>query len=369
MGEDNNGMPLYKKQIKFYEYEIILFVFIALRFIYKNILELRIYFTKVPVFGLSETMSIVLGVSVLFVVCVLLALIFGTLIKSSSADSEKPVLFLVALFIACPASLPFLFDTGNFSGTQMLYPFALFILAVLLIGKPVFEWLLPIICATYFIPALFTSEVFFMELRKGAILYYPLILFFLFLDTAKNKIEPVKKHAKPIDRKTASSMVFVISGLAGTGSYIYTLVSGNSYYESFSNVEQRIDGYFFVCLLIVSPALVGAGVVLYKAVKNKFSGRILDIIISSLILLFFVCRNNYYGTWVPLVIISLFSVIFYSIWQKNQAMLSAVRKMGDYISEHMFAFYITLIIMASFSNVSSSYLSDIFQRLFENIPY
>ncbi|MEI6577939.1 MAG: hypothetical protein WCN92_00590 [Eubacteriales bacterium] len=368
MAETESERSSLNERIMRYEYELILLIFLLLRFVFKNILGFAKYFTEQKIFGLSNKLNIAIGSTVLLSVCIFLAFMFGQLIKKSGVENEKPFLIFVALFFACPATLPFLFDTKSVSGTLLLYPFSLFILAIFLIRKPFFKWLIPFICAIYFVPALFSSEIFFTALRKGAILYVPLILLFLYLDMMKGQLEPGKQK-KIFDKKSAFSFMFIVSSLASIGSYIFTLTSSKSYYITFFNSEQHLDGYLAICLLIVSPALAAVCAVLYHAVKNKFSTRIFDVFWRVPILLFLLFRSNYYGLWIPFVLISLFLIIFYSVWQKNSAMLSSVRTVGDYCTEHRFIFYIILIAMASLSNVSSSYLSSTFQNIFNKLPF
>jgi len=369
MAENESGRSSFKERILRYEYELILFVFLLLRFVFKNILGFSTYFTKQTIFGLSDKLNIAIGSAVLLFVCIFLALMFGRLIRRNGEDYEKPLLILVALFFACPATLPFLFAVKSASGTLLLYPFAVFALSIFLISKPFFKWLVPFICAFFFIPALYSSEIFFTALRKGAILYVPLILLYLYLEMMKSQIEPGSKQTKRINKKSAPAVLFILSSLVSIGSYIFTLSSGRSYYLPFFNSEQRLDGYLAVCFLIVAPALAALCAVLYFAIKNKFTMRIFDVFWRVPILLLLLFRSNYYGLWIPFLLLSLFLFVFYSFWQKNSAMLTSVRTVGDYCMEHKFAFYIILIAMASLSNVTSAYLSGTFQSIFDRLPY
>ena len=369
MKKENGERAGLKARVSQYEYEVILFVFLSLRFFFKNILGYKKYFTDQPVFGLTDRISIIIGTVVLLSVCACLALIFAQLIKKTESSLEKPVIYLIALFLASPVSLPFLFDTNSLSGTQMLYPFALFIISVFLVNKRILKWLIPFICAFYFIPAVHTSEFFFLALRKGALLYVPLILAFLFLAMKKNQIEPCGKKKQQTASESNPALLTIISLVVSAGSYIYTLIRNKSYNEMFYSNEEKIDLYFLAGILLAAPALYGVCAVLYKAVKNKYPSNIVNVFAISPFLLLLLSGNTYYSVWIPFWVMSLFVFIFYSIWQKNTAMLNAARDVGGYISEHQFIFYIVLIVMASFSNVSSSYLSNFFQDIFSILPY
>ncbi len=359
----------FKEHAKRYEVEIILLIFLLLRFVFKNILGYKKYFTEQTIFGLSDKISIVIGTVVLLGICASLAMLFGKLIKRSDPSMEKPITYLVALFFACPVSLPFLFDSSSLSGTQMLYPFVLFILSVILANTRIFKWLIPFICATYFIPAAHTSEFFFLALLKGALLYVPLILAFLFLAMKKNQIEPGSNKKQQTASDSNPALLTAISLIVSVGSYIYTLIWNKSYNEIFYSFREKIDLYFLAGILIAAPALYGVCAVLYKAVKNKYPSNIVKVFAIAPLLLLLLSGNIYYSVWIPFLVISLFSLLFYSIWLSNPAVLSAVRDIGDYISEHRFFFYMVLIIMASFSNVTSAYLSKTFQNIFSVLPY
>lgn len=354
------------KGFELFEYEIILIVFLALRFAFKNILKFRSFFTEQPVFNLSDNYNIILGVTVLFFVLLISAVFFGRFLRGCEESYQKPVIVLAALFLACPAALPFLFDTKQVSGAQLLYPFALFIFAVFLAGIPVAKWTVPIVCIIYFVPVFHSSEKFFSVLHKGAILYVPLIILFLFLQMMKKSLATGKGKILPDSRSIG---LLVATLIAGVGSYAYSYTQSYRWGEAFGATEQKIDLYLLIALLIVSPTIVVFGAVLYKAVKGKFQITVFGVFWRSQILLLPLFAHNYTGLWVPYLVISLSMLIFYSIWLKNPAMLTAVQKVGEFCIERQFIFLVILIAMASLSNVSSMFLSSTFQKIFSQIPY
>ncbi len=356
-----------------YKYELMLFAFLLLRFVFKNSLGIKKYFTAQPIFGLSEKSSIILGTVVLIMVCMYLSSIFGHLIKSNGKGLEKPVILLVSLFFACPVTLPFLFNTGILSGTQMLYPFALFLLAIYLTDKPIVQWILPLICAAYFIPAVHTSEVFFSVLLKESLLYVPLILLINFFNIEIHKKS--KGETKTTQSKKHPSYILLISNICvSIGSFMYTLFRGKySYFTWDSNFEgYKKYIYLFLSLLIVSPALISVGMILYKAQINKFSASIFNVFTGVPVFLFLVIlltKNDLLGIWLPLLTISLFMLMFCFIMQKNSVVVSEVQIAGEFFLERWFTFFIVLIVMASFSNVSSTFLSVTVQKVFGNLPF
>lgn len=371
------GKSTLKERIQQYEYEIILFAFFILRFIFKNLLRYQKYFNSEPIFGLSDKFSIAIGTAVMLAICFVLAIMFGRLIRANGSEYEKPVIILVALFVACPVTLPFLFDISSLSGSQMLYPFALFIIAISFIGKHFLQWFIPIICALYFIPALYSSEIFFTDLYKGAILYVPLILLFLFLDAIRNIESGVQQTKTKKDKTSLSkevlsvwdSTILRISLLVSVISYVYCLIRGRSYGEAFFYQQQKLNLYFLAGLLIAAPLLIAVFSIIKNVTVTGYLKKVIYVFFISQVLLFPLYRNNYYGLWIPFFTISLSVLIFYCVWLNNAAMLSSVKTMGDFLWERKFLFFIVLIAMASLSNVSSDYISTFFKQIFEVVPY
>lgn len=355
-----------KEQIVHYEYEVFLFVFLLLRFAFKNILDYANYFTKQPIFALSDTLNTIVGSLVLILLCAFLASVFGRLIRSNEPTYEKPILILAALFFACPASLPFLFNTANLSGSQMLYPFALFVFAISIAGKPIVKWIVPAVCFLFFVPAFHSSEMFFSALHKGSILYVPLIILFLFLQMMKESLKTGKGKILPEKQAIVLLATTVITSVI---SYVYSYIGGYRWGEAFGGSKQNFDLYLLLALLIISPVLAVFGTVLYKAKKDKFPKAVLGIFWRSQFLLLPLFAHNYTGLWVPYFIISITMLIFYSVKMKNPAMLVAVKSVGEYFLERRFAFYIVLIVMASLTNVTSSSLSNTAKSIFSMLPY
>lgn len=355
-----------KKIYESFENEIILFVFLALRFVSKNIFKLKMFFTEQPVFNLSDNLNVLLGATVLFLVLLILTFFFGRFIKTCEDSYQKPIIALVALFLACPASLPFLFSTEQVSGGQLLYPFALFIFAICLARMPFVKWVVPVICAIYFVPAFHSDEIFFSFLHKGSILYVPLIILFLFLYVMNKPLETGKGKVALDPRSIALIASTVIVSIA---SYTYSYSRGYRWAEALGAMDQKIDLYFFIALLIVSPVLVAFGTILYKAVKNKFPMTVFNFFFRAQILLLPLFAHNYTGLWVPFLIISLTMFVFYSVQLKNPAMLAAVKSVGEYILERKFIFLMALIVMASLSNTTSTFLSGAIKSFFSILPY
>lgn len=371
LAKADGGKTVLAERLKRYEAEIVLSAFLLLRFFFKNILGYQAFFTQKPVFGLSAVPSVTLGTVVLVAVVLCTAALFGKLIRGAGEESEKPLIFLIALFFACPVSLPFLFDPNGISGTMLLYPFAVYLLAVLVFDKPGIQWLAPVICVLFFVPAVHTEEVFFEALRKAAILYVPLILMLLFLSTMKTRLKPGSKKsaAKKNEGRPPSPALFIVSTAVAAASYAYTLIRGKVFFEMRYSSDQKFDWYLLAALVIAAPALAGICAVLYKAAKSGLYAGVWKAAALAAVLMLVLAYRNYYMILVPFLVVSAFAALFYSVSQNSPAALKAVREFGDYVAEHRFAFYIVIIAMASLSNVTSAYLAKPFQDIFSKLPY
>lgn len=357
------------ERLKQFEYETLLFVFLLLRFAYKNINDIGGYFTAQPIFNMSDRMSITAGVILLLATIFVVAIWFGKLIKTNAAGFEKPFLYFIALFLACPATFPFLFDAADTGGgSQLLYPYAIFIFSVFITNKPVVKWLLPLICAAYYIPAAYSNEVIFEIMRKGAILYVPLILLCLFLNMMKPRLAPENKN-QSINIKYSPAPLFILCLVSSTGSYIYTLFLQRPYYVSFFNFTERLDSSFIAGLLIAAPAVAAAFTVTRIAVKNRLAAGVTNVFIYAPILLFLFFKNNFTGLWIPFLLLSVYMFILYGIRYKNPAILAAATSVGLFFENHKFLFILTLMVTASLSDTSSPYLANTFETVFRNLPF
>lgn len=366
------------KRLKRVEYELIVFAFLLLRFVFKNVLGLQTYFTQEKVFGLSGLGSILLGAVVLTAACVYLASMGSRLIRREKKEDERPLILLACLLFACPAALPFLFDTDNLSGTQMLYPFALFLLAAFCAGKRAVRWFVPVICALFFIPAVHSGEVFFAALRKGALVYVPLILLLLFMQAETTPAAPRAKKQSTAKAQTRSggrqtlsapNLLFIAALLVSVFAYAYTLFRGKRYSEAFFDSYQPLDGYFFIALAVCAPLLAALGTVLTLSAGDRRIKRALLFLVLTAGVMLVLCADNYYGLWIPFLVISMSLVVFNQVSKENAAVLAAVRRVGDFCWKYNYLFFIVLLVTALFSDTTSSFVSDTTQKIFDKIPY
>lgn len=377
--------------LKTYEYELVLFLYLSVRFVFKNILGVTGYFTAEPVFGFSNAMSVVTGLILVVFVCASLSMLFGQLIRKNGKEHETPLLLLTALFFAAPVTLPFLFganthaftsDTISLSGTTMLYPFALFISVFLVMNKPYIRWVVPLICALFITPPTGLLASGFDFLPRMSVLYAPLILMVLFINcfnkyllfkamrsTNRNASNRKPKTASPSDF-WESLAVLILSLLFSVASFAYAVTTRNFILlESLYGMPQNVDRYLLVSLLMTAPALATTLWVTVSATKKGFASEWVFIFLSLQVVLFPLFRDNYYGLWVPFLVLSFFLFLFICIYHGNSAVLSAAKIFGDYCGKHKFLLLFLLIAMASFSNTSMIYSSSFLFNVFGRLPY
>jgi hypothetical protein len=325
--------------LKTYEYELVLFLYLSVRFVFKNILGVTGYFTAEPVFGFSNAMSVVTGLILVVFVCASLSMLFGQLIRKNGKEHETPLLLLTALFFAAPVTLPFLFganthaftsSTVSLSGTTMLYPFALFLSVFFIMNKPYIRWAVPLLCVLLIAPPAGLLASGFDFLPRMAVLYVPLILMVLFFNCFNKYLQ--FKTTRSTDRKTSnrkpktaspsdvweSLAVLVLSLLFSAASLAYAVVNRNFVLrESLYGMPQNADRYLLISLLMTAPALAAVVWVMVSAIKKGFSPVWVLVFLSLQAVLFPLFRDNYYGLWVPFLVLSFFLFTFFCIFHGN----------------------------------------------------
>lgn len=377
--------------LKTYEYELILFVYLSVRFVFKNILGVAEYFTAEPVFGFSNATSVVTGAILVVLVCASVSILFGHLIRKNAEDYQTSLFILTALFFASPVTLPFLFGanthaftsgTVSLSGTTMLYPFALFISVFFIMNKPYMRWAIPFLCALFIAPPARLLSSGFDFLPRMSVLYVPLILMVLFINCFNKYL--LFKAMRSTNRKASnrkpktvspsdvweSLAVLVLSLLFSAASFSYAVTTRNFVVrESLYDMPQNADRYFLLSLLMTAPAIVAVLWIMVSAIKKGFSPVWVLVFLSLQAVLFPLFRDNYYGLWVPFLVLSFFLFLFICVFHGNTTVLSATQKFGDYCVKHKFLLLFLLIVMASLSNTSLIYASSFLVNVFGRIPY
>ena len=343
------------------------FLYLILIFLAKRNFEPADFFTAYPLWGTNAVLNMVLGLVVLIAVCLSLAFFLGKVIRTNGEENEKPVLILVALFLACPSALLFLFKTSGSSGTQLLYPFAFFLLAVFLSEKRYVKWLIPVICALLFVPAKYLSTGFLTIFSKGSGMYIPLLLVWLFLNCVNSNKQPANKKGMINKNKTdklekEDFYLFGLSFIIIVGAY--TFLYSRKLSGGLSGFSQEIDSKLLVCLLVSLPALITVLSVLIPAAKTEFPRTILPLPI--LMLPFF--NGRYYTEWIPFTVILFFLLAFYLILHKNSKILSAVNATYEFFLRHKLLLVFALISTSMLSNVNSITTNPI-GSFFFSIPY
>lgn len=349
-------------------YEFMLIVFLGFRFIFKNLPDVTDYFTEQPVFNLPSFVSILLGSLVLFLVIVLFSVFFEKTVRGVGAKSERSFLFFFAVFLANPVALPFLFNASGVGGSQLLFPFAVFVIALFLAANRVSQWLLPLLCSVFFIPLMFSSESFWIFLRKSAVLYVSLILLYLFIKAIR-PFDNTDNKSRIGRYKTPDFYLFLLCATVSALSYFISLTSETDYSINVFRLTQEIDLRFAVALALASPVVITAVAVLRIAMKSGFSKAAIEACLLSAILLFPFFRTNYVGLWIPFLVLSLYMLILVCVSRGSASMISAVTTVGSFFEKHAFIYFVFLMVTASLSDISSAYLSPVANSIFGSLPF
>ncbi len=349
-----------------FRYEAFIFIFFLFRFAFENLPKIGRYFTVQPIFDMSEKASIAVGTVVLLTTCLGLAFLFGKLLNSGAAEQKKHLSCLVALFLASPVSFPFLYNSQAVNGSQLLYPFALFVFALIISQSSILKWLLPAICVLFLVPATLTSESLFSYLQRGAILYIPLLLLFLLL-----KLNFVWQKTSDIksDIKSDDFVLFAVCFLACIGSYLYSYKNGNLFQIPFFFSARNPTNGFFSAAVVALPALIVGGWLFREITKSRQTALSPSVFFLVHILSFPTFKYNIIGLWIPFLLISTYMFIFIAHQRQQPSAVTAIEEFGVFVEKHGFLFLILLMIMALLSNHSSYYLSDFLRNFFYNTPF
>jgi len=349
-----------------FRYEAFIFIFFIFRFAFKNLPPIGRYFTVQPIFDMSEKASIAVGTVVLLTTCLGLAFLFGKLLSSGAAEQKKHLSYLVALFLASPISFPFLYNSQAVNGSQLLYPFALFVFALIISQSSILKWLLPAICVLFLVPATLTSESLFSYLQRGAILYIPLLLLFLLLklNFVWQKISDIKSDVKSDD-----FVLFAVCFLASVGSYLYSYKNIIFSQIPFFFPARDANLGFFTGIVISAPALAAGFWFFRKITKSKQAASGSSFFVFAHILFLPTFKNNFIGLWIPFLLISTYMFILIAYQRQQPSAVTAIEEFGVFVEKHGFIFLILLMSMALLSDHSSYYLSDLLKHVFAPTPF
>ncbi len=365
-----------KKFYKLFETEIVVFIFVVLRFFFKNITEpVRYFRTGHITFGSTEK-NIIIGFIIVFIISFILAIITGSMMKKYDDDERKPLILAIAFFYACPASLPYIYSIDSVEGFKLLLPFLLFITAVFVIDIKYVKWITPIICFVFFYNAESFSDsttTLYESFNKYGLIYFPAILMLILTGCfGFEEINDTVKKKKQTSGKINVENIALLSSSAVAGIVSFLLFNLKS---DTTNQADAIEYLMFgrtvgFSLIVCIPAVILLGYIWYKSFKNGFSPVIpASILVITLIILFIVNAKKQNEILVPMFLISQFTAIYGLLKKKSSAVFNALADVEDFFSDKIAILLIILMVMASFSNVTSEYISTWFQRFMSYVPF
>jgi hypothetical protein len=304
--------------------------------------------------------------SVVFIMeALLFAFVAGRIIRKAGLETRETTVFFVVLFFAVPYSLGVLYPR-LLSLDRFLVLFTL--LALMVLNKKGFKWIVPVLIAA----GLATYHGF-------AFTYMPAIALLLIYEVIKNK-----KSAQSILLCAAgfvtmavfSTYFFLFDGLDNfqTIDDLIAYAAGKTdlqFVGYFKEVAQNLllispsdfywnlvvpaEGYKdltreIIAMIYLSPLIA----VLFSVWKNavKASSKKAEKFVFVLCILapvarfpMFILSTNYYRGRTSVIIVQFF-LLFYFLHTQNPAVLSAVKKIGDFFKKNYLLFLAMVIYFA-----------------------
>lgn len=295
----------------------------------------------------------------------LFAFVAGRIIRKASAETREFTIIFVALFVAVPYSLAVLYPR-LLSLDRFLVIFTL--LALVVLSKRGFKWLVPTLIAAG------------LAVYHGfAFTYMPAIALLLIYEVVKNKksTQSILLCATGFVTMAAfSAYFFLFDGLNNykTVDELIAYAAGKTdlqFVGYFKEVVQSLllitpsdfywqltaplEGYKdisreLVAMLYLSPLIAVLFSVWRNAIKstsNKVEKFVFVLCVLAPVARFpmFIMSTNFYRGRTSVIVVQFF-LLFYFLYHQNPAVLSAVKKVGDFFKKNYLLFLAMVIYFA-----------------------
>lgn len=292
------------------------------------------------------------------------AVILGKVLRRSTTDKIESLEVFIALFLASPVSLSFLFGFNNFGRLDM-YLIIFTIMMMICLKNRILKWFIPLLC----IFAMATHQGYFL-------LYFPAIMIMLIYELYKNKFSKtyLLLCLATIITAVTSFLYFqflipelnfknaadVVSFLSHRTDYAISL--DVIYIEYFAN----IDTWFFVaiellkafafpyglCMLVATAPLIIIFLLLWrhacKKADDKFSKLIILLCITAPAFSLPLFIGNDWDRWIPAIFLTQFMLLFYFFDSGFFCVVESAKKIHAFFHIHYLIFLIVIICLASF---------------------
>ena len=380
------GKSFFAKALDQIKYELPVFILLLLLFLPQNLRVTNDIYSMLHIFDyrigfaprllIGSIMSLFTDVktqafmeSFFGIVFILEALLFafvaGRIIRKANGEIKETTIFFVVLFFAVPYSLGVLYPR-LLSLDRFLVLFTL--LALMVMNKKGFKWLVPTLIAAG------------LAVYHGfAFTYMPAIALLLIYEVVKNKksTQSILLCATGFVTMAAfSAYFFLFDGLNNykTVDELIAYAAGKTdlqFVGYFKEVVQNLllitpsdfywqltaplEGYKdisreLVAMLYLSPLIAVLFSVWRNAIKstsNKVEKFVFVLCVLAPVARFpmFILSTNFYRGRTSVIVVQFF-LLFYFLYHQNPAVLSAVKKVGDFFKKNYLLFLAMVIYFA-----------------------
>ena len=316
-----------------------------------------------------------------FVLICFITFLLGKVLDKTEGKDRTTVIYLICVFLACPANICLIFSQNNF-GVFDVYLLIITALTLLVIKKKYLRWLIPVLCLTCVlihqiyvcaymsiicVPLLY--ETVKSKFKKSTTLltlttYFLICISFVYLQFFK----------KPLNFADENELFSYLQGVTDI-----PLTTEMLKWEYFSSVGTNFREFFLgdgwqqnimsgvVTLIMLSPIYIFFVMFFKEAYKNTEKGiERFPILVSPLTMLIiipaFVIAKDY-DRWFASVVLCQFSLIFYFYVSRQQGVLAALEKLREKISENKIFFALFIVYFSSLMFVAQNSLGEVGQLI------
>lgn len=316
----------------------------------------------------------------LILIC-FITFLLGKVLDKTEAKDRQTVIYLICVFLSCPANVCLIFSQNNF-GVFDVYLLIITAVTLLLLRKKCLRWLIPVLClacvlvhqiyvcaymAIICVPLLY--ETVKSKFKKSTVLltlttYFLITVSFVYLQFFK----------EPLNFADENELISFLQTRTDI-----PLTTEMVKWEYFSSVGTIFREYFLgdgwqqnvmsgiVTLIILLPIYIFFVMFFKEAYRNTEKGSERFVLFVSpltmlLIIPAFVIAKDY-DRWFASVVLCQFSLIFYFYVSRQQGVVIALEKLREKITNHKIISILIIMYFSSLMFVPTSSLGELGQAI------
>ncbi len=321
---------------------------------------------------------------ILIILCIIIAIMLGALIKSGSNDNRNALSFIVISYLACPGSIAYLWTEGNM-GRLETYSLFFFLCAVIIFEKN------KNIYIKYF--SLFIFSVLAIISYQGCIfIYYQIIFTVIVCDLCSSYSKKniflsiinfiivgitfmVMQGCSKLNYSTAQEAIEILEKRTDLHitydailyEYYKSVIDNFAYFQVYFlkhyDVEKKIVMAGIIFLPLVIMLIVIWRNVYHLSVKDKkwyYSEIFYILLANAMYIPIFVLMCDW-GRWAGAFIGVQFFEICYLIYKKNESMQIIIKNIQIWITKHYILAMMILVYLASIEKIDTIFSAMFFK--------